>query len=154
MRILLVGASGFIGRHLARALLPRHQVLWAARSPPSWSDPALHHVPVDLSRDTAADVWLPRIEGVDAVVNAAGLLRESGSQRFEAIHVQAPIALFDACAMRGVRRVVQVSALGADDGDDGVSGKVSAVAEDFEGFSPGIAGDGELDRSAGEDRVS
>lgn len=116
MRILLVGASGFIGRHLARALLPRHQVLWAARSPPPWSDPALAHVPVDLTRDTAIDAWLPRVEGIDAVVNAAGLLRESGSQRFEAIHVQAPIALFDACAMRGVRRVVQVSALGADDG--------------------------------------
>ncbi len=116
MRILLVGASGFIGRHLAHALLPRHEVLWAARSPPPWHDPALHHLPVDLARDTHIDAWLPRLAGVDAVVNAAGLLRESGTQRFDAIHVAAPCALFDACAARGVRRVLQVSALGADDG--------------------------------------
>lgn len=115
MRILLLGASGFIGRHLARALLPAHQVLWASRSPPPWFHPALFHLPVDLTRDITAAAWLPRLEGVDAVVNAAGLLRESGTQSFEAIHVQAPIALFDACVRAGVRRVVQVSALGADD---------------------------------------
>lgn len=116
MRILLVGASGFIGRHLAQALLPAHQVLWAARSPPTVPDPRLRHVPVDLLRDTCIGDWLPRLEGVDAVVNAAGLLRESGAQRFDAIHVAAPIALFDACARSGVRRVLQVSALGADEG--------------------------------------
>lgn len=115
MRILLVGASGFIGRHLAHALLPAHQVLWAARSPPPVPDPRLRHVPVDLVRDTRIGDWLPRLDGVDAVVNAAGLLREHGAQRFDAIHVAAPIALFDACARSGVRRVLQISALGADE---------------------------------------
>lgn len=115
MRILLLGASGFIGRHLVRALLPAHQVLWASRSPPPWPDPALMHLPVDLAQDITADAWLPRLGGVDAVVNAAGLLRESGTQSFEAVHVQAPIALFDACVRAGVRRVVQISALGADE---------------------------------------
>lgn len=115
MRILLLGASGFIGRHLVRALLPAHQVLWASRSPPSWSDPGLVHLPVDLAQDLSSDIWLPRLDGVDAVINAAGLLRETGGQRFETIHVKAPIALFDACVRAGVRRVVQVSALGADD---------------------------------------
>lgn len=116
MRILLVGASGFIGHHLAMALLPRHQVMWAARSPahPSLQHPSLQHVPVDLTRDLHADAWLPRLDGVDAVVNAAGILRETPTQRFDALHTRAPIALFDACAQRRIARVVQVSALGAD----------------------------------------
>ncbi len=115
MRILLVGASGFIGRHLADRLRHGHQLLWAARTPPPSGLSNVTHLPVDLVRDTDAADWLPRLAGVDAVVNAAGLLRERGTQSFEAIHMRAPIALFDACAARGVRRVVQVSALGADE---------------------------------------
>ena len=67
-------------------------------------------------KEHPVEVWLPRLAGVDAVVNAAGLLRESGAQRFDTVHVAAPTALFDACARCGVRRVVQVSALGADAG--------------------------------------
>ncbi len=114
MRILLVGASGFIGRRLAMALLPRHEVLWAARSPPPRRHPGLHHLPVDFARDVTADAWRPRLDGVDVVVNAAGILRETPRQRFDTIHIQAPVALFDACAQRRVSRVVQVSALGAD----------------------------------------
>lgn len=115
MRILLVGASGFIGRHLADRLRHGHQLLWAARTPPPADHGAVTHLPVDLARDTAAADWLPRLDGVDAVVNAAGLLREHGAQSFDVIHTRAPIALFDACVARGVRRVVQVSALGADE---------------------------------------
>ncbi len=114
MRILLVGASGFIGRRLAMALLPRHEVLWAARSPPPRRHPGLHHLPVDFARDLTADAWRPRLDGVDVVVNAAGILRETPRQRFDTVHIQAPVALFDACAQRRVARVVQVSALGAD----------------------------------------
>lgn len=115
MRILLVGASGFIGRHLARALLPRHQLLWAARTPPPYAHASLTHLPVDLVRDTECDTWLRRLDDVDVVINAAGILREQGTQTFEAIHVRAPIALFDACALRNIGRVIQLSALGADD---------------------------------------
>lgn len=115
MRILLVGASGFIGRHLAERLRHDHQLLWAARTPPPAHFASVMHLPVDLVRDTTTACWLPRLDGVDAVVNAAGLLREHGAQSFDAIHTRAPIALFDACAACGVCRVVQVSALGADE---------------------------------------
>ncbi|MHC5924050.1 NAD(P)H-binding protein, partial [Streptococcus pyogenes] len=59
-------------------------------------------------------VWRPHLRGVDAVINLVGIFRESRTARFEALHAQGPIALFDACRAEGVRRVVQVSALGAD----------------------------------------
>lgn len=53
------------------------------------------------------------------VVNAVGILREHGSQTFENIHSRAPQALFSACADAGVKKVVQISALGADQGSTG-----------------------------------
>jgi nucleoside-diphosphate-sugar epimerase len=71
-------------------------------------------VPMDFARDTVADFWLPRLEGMDAVVNAVGVLRDSRARPIEAVHRDTPIALFEACAQAGVQRVVQVSALGID----------------------------------------
>lgn len=119
MRILVTGATGFIGGAIVDALLARGHVpvpavrdVAAARR--RW--PGLEPVAVDFVRDTAASAWTPRLAGIDAVVNAVGILRESSAQPFDALHDATPRALFDACAAAGVARVVQVSALGADDG--------------------------------------
>lgn len=43
-----------------------------------------------------------------------GVLRDSASRPIDAMHTLAPVALFDACAAAGVRRVVQISALGVE----------------------------------------
>jgi uncharacterized protein YbjT (DUF2867 family) len=67
-------------------------------------------VEADLARD-GATTWLPRLAGLDAVVNAAGAL---GGAELEPVHTSGPIALFDACAKLGIAHVVQISALGAD----------------------------------------
>ncbi|MEO7431009.1 MAG: SDR family oxidoreductase [Dokdonella sp.] len=66
----------------------------------------------DMGVDVREDDWLPRLAGVDAVVNAAGILREHGSDHFDNVHHRAPLALFRACRSAGIRRVVQLSALG------------------------------------------
>lgn len=114
MRILIAGATGFIGSHLAQALTVRgHSVLAAARSPLVRPFPGLTHVAVDFARDHSPGDWLPRLVDVDAVVNAVGIFQGSAA-RFEALHVHAPRALFEACVGAGVRRVIQISALGAD----------------------------------------
>lgn len=113
MRILIIGASGFIGRALAAQLRRRgHQVVAASRWPGGASQQ--EHVAVDFAQAPSAGWWASRLAGVDAVVNAVGILRESGGQRFDALHTQAPVQLFRACAAAGVPVVVQVSALGAD----------------------------------------
>ena len=52
-------------------------------------------------------------------MNAVGILRERGGQTFDAVHTRTPVALFDACIAAGVRRIVQISALGADTGNSG-----------------------------------
>ena len=47
------------------------------------------------------------------VINAVGILRESGANTFERVHIASPKALFEACQRLGVQRVIQISALGS-----------------------------------------
>lgn len=118
MRILLTGASGFIGQHLLRALLADgHQVVCAVRKPGNAGDPRVTYVHADFANDTDKSAWLARLSGIDAVINAVGIFKESGAQTFDRLHSDTPRALFAACAEAGhVRAVIQLSALGADEG--------------------------------------
>jgi uncharacterized protein YbjT (DUF2867 family) len=111
--VFLTGASGFIGQALAEALRAAgHRVVAAVHRRPVDDSDAIQ---VDFTRDFEPALWRPRLVGVDAVINAVGLLRERRGLTFDAVHVRAPRALFAAAADVGVRRLVQVSALGADE---------------------------------------
>ena len=108
MRILITGASGFIGQRLVDALRAGgHAVI------------ALTRRDADFTQDLHAAAWQPHLASVDAVINTVGILREHGQQTFERVHVRAPQALFAACAAAGIQRVVQISALGAEHGTSG-----------------------------------
>lgn len=108
MKVLLTGASGFIGRNVAQALVVQGHTV----------QPVSRRHGLDMGRLLQPADWLPLLDGVDAVVNAAGIICQTRQQRFEQLHTQAPVALFQACARRGAfavaPRVVQLSALGAD----------------------------------------
>lgn len=114
MRVLVTGAYGFIGAHIVAALTAaNYEVVCAVRGARVDSRfPGLKAVPCDLARDIQEEDWLPRLVGIGAVVNAAGILRESAKDTFAAVHEQAPMALFRACRQAGIRRVIQISALG------------------------------------------
>ncbi len=134
VRILLTGGSGFIGSRLAHALAGAgHEVVCALRDPRGAAARSLpcRAIHADLGRDLRAADWVPRLEGVDAVVNAVGILRETATQRFDALHVAGPRALFEACAAAGVRRVVQISALGADEAATSRYHLSKKAADDF-----------------------
>ena len=117
MVVLLTGATGFLGSRLSQAMrLAGHEVVEVHRHPPNARDATgARYVHGDFTTYQDAADWVGRLRGVDVVVNAVGILRESKEQSFTAIHVDGPRALFEACVQAGVQRVVQVSALGADE---------------------------------------
>ncbi|CAN7146314.1 SDR family oxidoreductase [Massilia sp. LjRoot122] len=133
MRILLTGASGFIGQHLLQALLAEgHHVVCAVRRVKTSTEPRLTTIHADFANDTDKSVWLARIKGIDAVINTVGIFRESGSQTFERLHVEAPRALFAACAeSHEVQMVIQLSALGADSEADTPYHLSKKAADDY-----------------------
>lgn len=127
MKILICGASGFIGRALTRAFREAgHEVIGAG--PTLGAEVQLQ---VDYRRDHRVEDWLPRLGGIDIVLNAVGILREQPDVSFNALHVLAPIALFEAAAQSGVTKIIQISALGADAHAQSAYHRTKKQADDF-----------------------
>ncbi len=121
MKVLVTGATGFIGRHVAASLIAAgHEVVIgardAARAQRVFPDQAF--VACDFTQDLSVEAWRPRLEGIEALVNCVGVLQPRRRATTEAVHVQATSALFDACAAVDLRRVVHISALGVETGID------------------------------------
>ncbi|TPG47628.1 SDR family oxidoreductase [Rhodanobacter glycinis] len=114
MRVLVTGAYGFIGAHIVAALSAAdHEVICVVRDARIDSRfPGLRAIACDMARDIHSADWTSRLDGIQAVVNCAGILRERGADTFAAVHEQAPLALFHASQQMGVQRVIQISALG------------------------------------------
>ncbi|WP_445371798.1 SDR family oxidoreductase [Methylomonas sp. HW2-6] len=118
MNILLTGATGFIGRAIALALLEQgHRVTACCRRPQRLrlESPLLTPLALDFAEADQIENWLPHLQGIDAIVNCVGIIAPGPRQSFQQLHSQSPIALFRAGAMAGVRKIVQLSALGVDD---------------------------------------
>ena len=116
MRVLVLGAEGLIGRAVCDALQAAgHRPIRGVRPRHGSRGAGVDRVYVDFAHDTHLADWQPRLPGIDAVVNAVGIFAEHGAQTFRRIHTQTPRALFAACREAGITRVVQISALGADE---------------------------------------
>ncbi|MFL5259921.1 MAG: SDR family oxidoreductase [Hyphomicrobiales bacterium] len=116
MRILLTGANGLIGSAvLARLRSEANDVAAVVRrSSPNITGLATTIIRMDISRATSPEAWLPHLDGIDAVVNCAGVLQDAPGDSTTAVHASGILALFAACARVGVRRVVHLSAIGVD----------------------------------------
>ncbi|TAJ41337.1 MAG: NAD-dependent epimerase/dehydratase family protein, partial [Brevundimonas sp.] len=117
-RVLVLGANGFIGSHVAAALSAEG---WRVRAgarriaEPSRRAPSFDWIVADFSKLTTAQAWAPLMDGVSAVVNCVGVLQDGGGDSTRAAHVDGPRALIAACEAAGVRRLVHISAVGADE---------------------------------------
>jgi len=116
MRIAITGGTGFVGRHLARALAARgHQVVLIARGH-DHRDASIRSSPgfVSVNADVSDESALRRaLEGCDAVAHCAGINREIGHQTYRSVHVEGTRNLVEAARAAGLRKVLFVSFLRA-----------------------------------------
>jgi uncharacterized protein YbjT (DUF2867 family) len=117
MTIFLAGASGFIGERVLEDLKGAgHRVIAHVHSDRSREAilrqyPDVSVVQADLSDPKQVHGIVPK--GTDAIIFLPGVLRESKGLSFEGIHVTGVKNLLHEAASIGVRRWVQMSALGA-----------------------------------------
>lgn len=132
--ITVFGGSGFLGRHVVRALVKRgYRVRVAVRRPdlagflqPLGTVGQIHGVQANLRYP---DSVLAAVKGADAVVNLTGILEESGRQTFAGVQANGARAVAQACAGHGITRFVQISAIGADHASPSAYGRTKAEGE-------------------------
>ena len=132
--VTVFGGSGFVGRHVVRALARRDlRVRVAVRRP----DLAGHLQPlgrVGQIHAVQANVRYPAsveaaVRDADAVINLVGVLFERGRQSFSAVHASGAGTIAQAAAEAGAR-LIHVSALGADPESASVYARTKAAGEE------------------------
>jgi NADH dehydrogenase len=116
--VTVFGGSGFIGRHVVRALAERG---WRVRNACRRPDLAQYLQPlgsvgqiVSVQANVRhAPSVRAAVEGADAVVNLVAVLHESGRQTFSDVHVGGARRVAEAAKAAGVGSLVHISALGA-----------------------------------------
>jgi uncharacterized protein YbjT (DUF2867 family) len=149
--VLVIGGAGFVGRHLAAALAARGARVTV---PTRRRDRARSLFPLPTVEVVETDVLAPGeldrlAAGRDAVVNLAGILHsrrgrpdERGPNDygpdFARVHVELAQAVVTACRAGGVKRLLHMSALGADPHapseylrSKGIGERVALAAEDL-----------------------
>lgn len=132
-RITVFGGSGFVGRHVVRALAKRgYRVLVAVRRP----DLAYHLQPLgDLGQIKAIQAnvrvrWTidRAIKGSDAVINLVGTFDAGGRNNFDAVQVFGAKAIAEATRAEGAK-LIHVSAIGAGENSSAAYGRTKAAGE-------------------------
>src|SRR5262249_37520596 len=114
MKVFLTGATGFVGRNMLTRLLEEgHTVRALGRDPQKAAQLAqsgVELVPGDVVEARGLDQGL---EGCDAAIHLVGIIIEKGKNTFAAVHHLGTRNVVEAARRAGVRRFVQMSALGA-----------------------------------------
>lgn len=132
--VTVFGGSGFLGRHVVRALARRgYRVRVAVRRPdlaehvqPLGAVGQIMPVQANLRHRWSVD---RAVEGADAVVNLVGVLYEAGAQTFDAVQDFGARAVAEAARAAGIDRVVHVSAIGADPASTSAYARSKAAGE-------------------------
>jgi NADH dehydrogenase len=132
--VTVFGGSGFVGRHLVRALLKRgYRVRVAVRRP----DLAGHLQPLGVVGQVHAvqanlrylESVARAVSGSDIVMNLVGILQPQGRQTFDAVQAEGAKAIAEAAKAAGVERLIHMSAIGADAGSASAYAQTKAAGE-------------------------
>lgn len=133
--ITVFGGSGFIGRNLVRDLAARGaRVRVAVRNPNN----ALFLKPMgDVGQIQIVQANLRHrgsvaaaVSGADAVVNLVGILFESGKQKFDSVQAEGAGLVAECAAEAGARRLVHISAIGANEDSPSKYARAKARGEE------------------------
>jgi len=113
-RVLVTGATGFTGGHLARRLAADGVAVRALVRNPHVAAPALPGIELAAGDLTDAGSLARAVAGVDVVYNVAALYRAAGldDTLYRAVNATAVGTLIDAAGAAGVKRVVHCSTVG------------------------------------------
>ncbi len=132
--VTVFGGSGFLGRHLVRRLAAKGYIIRVAvrdteaalflKTMGDVGQIVLFGVDITDPAQTAAAV-----KGADAVFNLVGILSEGGKKTFAKVHIEGAANIAKAAKDAGVGRLIQVSALGADENSSSVYATSKAAGE-------------------------
>ena len=133
-RVTVFGGSGFIGRYVVKRLaaagwrvaVPVRRIEQAKFLKPMGAVGQI--VPVATSVSDPDSV-AAAVNGADVVINLVGILHESGQQGFDAIHQQGAMHVARAAEAAGVERLIQISAIGADNESKSAYARSKAAGE-------------------------
>jgi NADH dehydrogenase len=131
--ITIFGGSGFLGRHVVRALAPHGYRIRAAVRRPDLAGPLqplgrvgqIHAVQANLRHPASVEAAM---QDASIVINLVGILFERGRQRYADVHARGAETVARAAAARGAR-LIHVSAIGADENASASYARTKALGE-------------------------
>lgn len=117
--VTIFGGSGFVGAQVARAMARRGwRVRIAVRKPSLAYELRMAgdvgQIQLTRCDITDKDAVAQALIGADAAINLVGILHETGSRKFDAVHVEGTYNIAEAAQAAGIQQLVQMSAIGAD----------------------------------------
>jgi NADH dehydrogenase len=118
-QVTVFGGSGFIGRAIVRALAHDGYLVRVVARRIELAEPVKTSGDVGQVMLMRGNVRFPQsvaaaVAGSQAVINAVGIPFERGKQRYEAVHVEGARTIAKAAAAAGVKRLIHISGIGAD----------------------------------------
>jgi nucleoside-diphosphate-sugar epimerase len=111
MNILITGATGFIGRHLAGALSKTHSVRCLSRKTSDITTLRDYDVDIAYGDLLVKESLGPALDGIDLVYHLAGEVYSRHKQDYYKGNVLATQNLLEACKEKGTKRIIFLSSI-------------------------------------------